>query len=896
MGCLGENTVLAFAEGIQAADSRAAVEAHARNCPHCQDLIAAVALNLPRLSRTALTERARPAFAPASVPQGDASASFADAPLTPGTSIGRYTILGLVGRGGMGEVYAAYDPSLDRRVALKVMSSRSTMGEDRAHQRLLREAQVTAKLSHQNVVVVHEVGTFEGQTFIAMEFVDGLTLGAWLAERPRTWRETLAMFVQAARGLGAAHAEGLVHRDFKPQNVMVSKSGVARVMDFGLARRIDERQARPAEGSSSERIDESLTNTGELLGTPLYMAPEQFVWGRVDARTDQFSFCVALYWALCGVHPFGGNDRAELARNAARGQVVPPSKRVAAPTRVLKALARGLSPDPDARWPSMDALVSELLRDPASHRRRLGWVALAVLVVVAVGLSTGYLSQRSRALCSAGPDHLAGVWEIAERAGPSSYRERVRATVLTSGVAEPAQAWSGISSLLDRYAAKWVAAYRDACEATHIRGEQSEEMLDLRMTCLADNLDSARAFTQLLSSGDRAVIDHAAEAAGSLGDLTRCGAAEQMRSAPRPPRDPMIRKAVEEARRQLKDAETLRLAGETKRATAIADGVLARPEIVSYCPVEAEALFLKGMVDNEVGADRGVTLLERAVNTAERCGHDRVVAGGLASLAFLDRVTDWAASERELGLATAALARLGGDPLLESWIANNLGALRDEQGRYEEAYREMRRALELKRGVLDGDSLDLAGAYSNISELLVKLGRFDEALSAAREGLRIDTKMNAGGGPTGIGLNNQGEALAALGRLDEAKASFTEASAVFQARAAEDHPSRWDTDLGLAVIRLQQGDAEGAIPMFEQVLADQQKRGTVATRMAQTQFKVAVALDRAHRDPLRARQLARQAAAAFATEPMFEAQRREVEAWLQERGGATRSVRGLRGG
>src|SRR5262249_38547083 len=189
-----------------------------------------------------------------------------------------------------------------------------------------------------------------------------------------------------------------------------------------------------------------------------------------------------------------------------------------------KALLRGLSVDPRARWPSMGALVADLERDRRPQRRGLGWTLVVGLCAVAA-FSAHQLSRRLASLCAGGPERMAGIWEGPDRAVPGSRREMVRAAILKSDVAERAQVWDAIAGLLDRHAAHWLAAYRDACEATHVRGEQSEGVLDLRMTCLADNLESTRVFTELLSSGDRAVIDHAGEAAGSLDDLTRCGAA-----------------------------------------------------------------------------------------------------------------------------------------------------------------------------------------------------------------------------------------------------------------------------------------------------------------------------------------------------------------------------------
>jgi tetratricopeptide (TPR) repeat protein len=872
LGCLEENTVAAFAEARLPLAEAGEVRRHARLCVTCRDSVIA-AFARSGIAAAIATEHL--AIVEAAVERD---------PLPAGTAVGRYTVLALVGRGGMGEVYAAYDPGLDRRVALKLMSATGGDRDDNAQERLTREAQAIAKLSHPNVVIVHDVGSFEGQVFVAMEFVEGATLAAWLVERPRGWREVLDVFIQAARGLAAAHAAGLVHRDFKPQNVMVARDGTARVMDFGLARRIDQEEpARDLGAAGPVSADLSLTRTGELVGTPLYMAPEQFAAGRVDARTDQFSFCVALYWALCGVHPFGASSPAEISSAVARGAVAVPPKKIAAPSRVQRALLRGLSTDPEARWPSMDALVDELLRDPRRQRRRLGWVGVAALLGGAVAFSAVQLSHRSRALCSAGAERLSGTWETADGAGPASRRARVHAAILSSGTAEPQQAWDRISSLLDRYAGKWVAAYRDACEATHVRSEQSEEVLDLRMACLGDNLDSARALTDLVASGDRAVIDHAVEAAAPLEDLTSCGAAAQVRSGLRPPRDPRVRAAAEEARKKLKEGATLRQAGESDRAIAFANTVLARADVASYCPVQAEALLLEGQAQVHLGKG-SIPALERAVETGERCGHDRVVAAAMGALVFVHTYDDWAAAERWGKLAAAVLERMGGDPILESWLANNLGALRYEQGRWEEARQEYERAIALKKRALGTDNPDVAGSESSLAAVLTKLHRYDESLAAIESALAIYGKWVASDSIYFANtLTNKGEALTEMKRYQEAAAAYRKSWEIADAKFPADNPLRFEPLFGLAAVALEQGDAQGAVSKLERVLDAWQRLGAMPVDIARAQLELAMALGRAHRDPSRAQALARQAATTFASQPAFEPQRQEAQAWLDRR-------------
>ncbi len=310
--------------------------------------------------------------------------------------IHRFAVLRQIGAGGMGVVYAGYDEELDRRVAIKVV--REDLVASQGSARILREAQAMAKVSHPNVVQVYEVGEFSGQVFVAMEFIKGVTLGEWLTAEDRTWEETLEMYLQAGRGLAAAHHMGLVHRDFKPDNVLVG-DGRARVLDFGLAR---------AEGSRAPEADDSalvrtssvpvhmlstnLTMAGTILGTPAFMSPEQHLGEHTDARSDQFSFCVALYGALYGVAPFAGENFIDLSESVTHGKLRPPPAGTAVPAWVFAALRTGLAVAPADRHPSMDTLLAALTPDQVQmSRRRWQWPAalvgaslLAVVVTLAV--------------------------------------------------------------------------------------------------------------------------------------------------------------------------------------------------------------------------------------------------------------------------------------------------------------------------------------------------------------------------------------------------------------------------------------------------------------------------------------------------------------------------------
>jgi formylglycine-generating enzyme required for sulfatase activity len=326
-------------------------------------------------------------------------------PLDTGAQIGRYLIIERVGGGAMGDVYGAYDPGLDRKIALKLLKGSDLGNDQTARPRLLREAKAMARVTHPNVIAVHDVGVVDEQIFLAMEFLSGGTLKSWLTAGARGWREVRDVFVAAGRGLAAAHAAGLVHRDFKPDNVLLDAQGRPRVVDFGLAREAaappGERDAgaHAAAANTSGSHLATLTRRGTIMGTPAYMAPEQIAGDATDERTDQFSFCVALYEALYGVRPFRGESLLQLLDKVTEGRLEPLSDDREVPAWIRRAVLRGLRADPAERWESMAPLIAALEDDPAArqHRRRLagGAVTLALACVVAV---TQVVRHRRQAL------------------------------------------------------------------------------------------------------------------------------------------------------------------------------------------------------------------------------------------------------------------------------------------------------------------------------------------------------------------------------------------------------------------------------------------------------------------------------------------------------------------
>ena len=332
--------------------------------------------------------------------------------LAPGAQLGKYRLEHLLGTGGMGAVWAAQDVDLDRKVALKVLGE-GLADDPTAQARLLREARAMARLRHPNVVAVYDALTLDGHDVIVMELVEGATLAAWLAETSRTAEVMLPVLIAAGRGLAAAHAAGMVHRDFKPHNVLVDRDGRVLVTDFGLARSSElgsvsgaappapEPRAGIGGAVSMVRGDGvtvavtprgasalPLTRTGTLLGTPAYMAPEQLRGESATARSDQFAFCVTAWEALAGTRPFTGATLGEIAQAIDRGQ---PAEAARVPRTVRTALERGLAADPEKRWPALAPLLDTLAPPPPRRRdvktrRRLIAGSLGVILLATVGV------------------------------------------------------------------------------------------------------------------------------------------------------------------------------------------------------------------------------------------------------------------------------------------------------------------------------------------------------------------------------------------------------------------------------------------------------------------------------------------------------------------------------
>ena len=595
--------------------------------------------------------------------------------LARGTTVGRYVIIDTLGQGGMGVVYAAYDTQLDRKIAIKVLRPEFLGATDTTEieARLLREAQAMARLSHPNVVAIHDVGTYEGRVFLAMELVDGLTMKKWL-RTPHPLRERLRVMRDAGRGLAAAHASGLIHRDFKPDNILVAKDGRVVVVDFGLARADSDTSpeaplprlpiAAPPSSSgnmsnTSSSLSAPLTLTGSILGTVGYIAPEQAFGEAANAATDQFSFAASLYTALYGEKPFPDTTIHGYLEQTMRPPREP-SRGKDVPSWLRRVALRGLSYDPKERYPSMDAMLAALESDPTVLRRK---VALGLGAVAVVAASTFALARGARqreTVCAPDPAELSGVWDDAIR---SSVTEALRKT----GV-EGAESAPRVVKALDDFAGRWGEMHADVCRATRLRREQSEEVARLRNDCLDRERMEFKSLASVLANADVDVAKHAMDLAYGAPQVAWCADVETLRASAGLPDDPAKRAQVLAVRAKLAESDAQSLAGRLKDAEASANEAVTMARATRDVPAEAEATLSAGQVlrfEGNFGAS--VPLLREAYLLADGARVDTVAVKAAGELVFVVGAKLQHADDARLwlDLAKAGLKRLGGNQRLE---------------------------------------------------------------------------------------------------------------------------------------------------------------------------------------------------------------------------------------
>ncbi len=775
-----------------------------------------------------------------------------------GTSVGRYLVLERLGAGGMGEVYAAFDPQLNRKVALKLLlPGGEGLERGEAHARLVSEARAMARLSHPNVLPVFDLGDHGDRVFIALELVEGSTLRQWLKERPRRWHEVVDVLTLAGRGLAAAHAAGLVHRDFKPDNVLVGRDGRVLVFDFGLACEqgtsvpgtptpVDladilrgqplspEFPASLSHPRTREPRETPVTRAGHIMGTPGYMAPEQYRQEAVTARADQFSFCATLYYALYREHAFEGSGAAALARATLEGRVRPPSREARVPGWVRQIVLKGLSHRPQDRYVSLEALLEALHDDPrVRRRRRVFIVAAAVFLLATLAGAVGEWHQR-QSLCAGVGQRLAGVWD-AGRQGT------VEKAFLATGQPYAADAFARVKSALEGYATDWVGHSQRACEATRLQGVATEEQLTARTACLERRRAELKALTDVLSEADASVVERSVEAVRGLSEPGPCQDVDAASQVP-PPTDPKLAERVENLRASLARARALRISGQYAAGLAVSAPVVAEARTHGYRPLLAEALLELGQQQlglQDAAAERH---LKEAVWTADEVRLDEVRAEALVAL------TEWVAYDAVrvkdghdwYHQARALLARTRRQGRLLAELESAHGLVYSSQGDAAAAEASQRNALvvlEQANGArgMAGDDHEMAVVLRRLGTALSAQGRHEEALLVYERAHAAFVQALGGEHPrVGSTLVNLGTTLSALGRHEEALRPLRQGVGILERTLPARHPFRSMALDALGGALGREGRTEEAVRVLRRAVeAAEQVRGPEHPDVAQ---------------------------------------------------------------
>ncbi len=751
--------------------------------------------------------------------------------IAPGTVVAdQYRIERPIGEGGMGVVYLARDVTLDRDVAVKVCSDLSRT----AIHRIQREAMALAKLAHPNVVVVFQAGELEQRFFIAMEYVAGGTATQWVASGRRA-SEVLAMYTAAGDGLAAAHEAGLLHRDFKPDNVLVGTDGRARVADFGLVQSI----AAEPESTSS-------TGTHGIVGTPAYMPPEQWIGDDLDARADQYAFAASVWEALFGQRP---------TRAAIEDERVPaPAKWIdgAVPRHVVSVLRRALAEDREARWPSMHELLAGLRHDPTVRRRRVLGIGAAV---VAVG---GALVVRSLAT----PEVTPPCTEVA--AAMDDAWNPTRAAALAEVVGEPS--WTPIEVRVRGRVDDWVAQATTACRATRVDRSASEQVLDRRMVCLESRKHELQAILGVLESGSTEAIGNAATALDVLPAAAGCLTADALGTQALPT-DPELRRRIDEAQAAVAtsvaaalDPTRLDPLAAAERAVDLARATGWRPILVEALSARASALYERDR------KQEAIATLDEAAHLALALGSDhaavQIHADRAWPLSDLDRFgeaqqsiataralwertgRDPAAGQRMLGaVAHVALAREDPQEALSATTEqivlarraygtaatavalheSNLALALAAANRPDDAAAAIDRAISLARGALGDEHPRVARYQATAARLAVDAGDVPRAVDLATRALKLQERWYGLDDPRHIILL-QTLSFAARRRGDYETAQALQTRALQIARSHDpSSPMIAEIQSNLAGIAVERGDFETAAPQAAQTLATLEK-------------------------------------------------------------------------
>lgn len=727
--------------------------------------------------------------------------------LARGTLVGRYLLLAKIGKGGMGVVYAAHDPELDRKVALKLLLPERADSCELGRARLLGEAQALAKLSHPNVVTVHDVGVHLGQVWIAMEFVSGQTLREWLRGGRRTWPEVLRVLTDVARGVVAAHAVELIHRDLKPDNVMIGSDGRVRVMDFGLARdhslasadqelastagfdNIEQRQPGHTLADHVElaAVARRLTRPGAIQGTPAYMGPEQWRGQEAEAATDQFGWSVMGWEALYGERPYSGASVAALATAVLLGRrrPVPSGRRV--PAWLRRIVERGLADEPAHRWPTMQDLLSALERGKARARTRLAALVLTVFAAVAllVGVYRWWDRSQRILICESTGAAVDGIWDDAAR-------DHLRAAFSAAGPSYATTTASKVIPWLDKQARAWKRERKDACLRADVDGSWDRDTVERALWCLEERQLEFRALVEEFGQANARTVQKAVAAATNLRAPGECTDASVLAHQPVPPS--YDHEALAAVRAHLSRAHILGLSGNYKDALATATAARERAqEFPAWPRLWATARALEGSLLEDLGEyPEAETASREAYFEAFRLSAWDLAMSTASTLIF---TVGHQRARHDDGLLWAehakAMAVHAGDPLglREADRLNSLGLVQQAAADYASARQSHEQALELRRRALGDSHPHVAASMGNLGQALESMGSYARAQEMQEAALAI---FEGSLGPTHPSvaqcLYDLADVHAAMGDLPKARALHERALAIRQEALGPEHP------------------------------------------------------------------------------------------------------------
>lgn len=767
-------------------------------------------------------------------PSQDMAAQFQELKrreLDKGAILGRFVILSYLDQGGMGAVYSAYDPELDRKVAIKLLLPAQAHDSTAAQARLLREAQAMARLDDPNVVAIHDVGVYGDQIWLAMEYVEGETLKRWL-NKPRRWPDVLRVMLAVGRGLAAAHAKGLVHRDIKPTNIMISAGDRARVMDFGLACApvvpLSLAASAADVASPTREVDimaAPVTRTGAIVGTAGYMAPEQHDGKPVDVRADQFAFCVTIWEALYGERPFAGSTLEELAANIRRGKPRPPPPGNRVPAWLHRAMLRAFLPDPKSRYDSMAVLLDILERGRTRARVRIASAMLVGAAALAAVFWTWKVADRAHriALCQEEGESINHVWN-------KESREGLRKGLVETGVTYASTTVERSLPWLDDYSQAWKKAKIDVCRRESVERTWNSTIAADATACLDEGREHLATLIERFSNPGtdkigRGVVEGAVGAVTQIPMPSQCIDELWLRTRPRLPDDPEARQEIRRLRAVVARLNALDDAGLFREGLTRAEEAQTDADKLGWAPLRGLIALRRGAFLSEMGEyKKAEKMLEMAFTTIGASGDDSYIDAA-ATLAFTvgqeqgrhDDGLRWA------NIAYMLLERAGApaDDIRWAKVTMPLGVMHFAKENYDEARVLFERTLTRYEDKLGHDHPYVTQPLTNLALVDVKTGAFDSAAKRLERVLSIREAVLGREHPlVATALFNLANVRLEQHRVDDTTLELYErALAIREAALGADHPRVADVLGNMGILYESRGERRRAIDLSERELA-----------------------------------------------------------------------------